>query len=332
MKAASEIIYGPFSKDILAAIGAAEDIVVIGHSNPDGDCIFSQLALGRVLTALGKKVTLLNEGPFARDEIAAYGDCFLTEAPSSLVAKKPLVIVVDCSTIDRPGTVIDPFKDCTIVVLDHHSSGEPFTDEKLMYIQPLSVSTTLIVDALREALGVPLDVTMASYIYKGFVTDTGFFHFISDKVAGETLRRVSALVDQGVSPYSIYDEMHDGKTLAYFKGVATLVDRVQSRHDGALLYTWQKDEDGFSGKPADDIYSQLLQVEGVRVVLFFKQNGDMVDIGMRSKNGSGIDIGSFASRLGGGGHRYAAGAKVKGGLDEIMKRTIEDLASVIMES
>ena len=329
MEATSEMVYTPFSMDILTAIRAAEDIVVIGHSNPDGDCVFSQLALSRVLTSLGKHVTLLNEGPFARDEIARFENMFLTEAPSSLVERNPLVIVVDCSTIDRPGKVIEPFASCRMVVLDHHSSGEPFTDSSLMYIQPLSVSTTLIVDALREALAVPLDQTTASYIYKGFVTDTGFFHFISDKVGGETLRRVSHLVDHGVSPYCVYDEMHDGKSLSYFKGVASLVDRVQSRYDGALLYTWQTDDDGFEGKPADDIYAQLLQVEGVRVVLFFKQKEDEVDIGMRSKNGSGIDIGAFASSHGGGGHRYAAGAKVKGGLDDVIRNTIEDLRSVL---
>ena len=89
------MVYTPFSMDILTAIRSAEDIVVIGHSNPDGDCVFSQLALSRVLTSLGKHVTLLNEGPFARDEIARFENLFLTEAPSSLVERNPLVIVVD---------------------------------------------------------------------------------------------------------------------------------------------------------------------------------------------------------------------------------------------
>ena len=157
----------------------------------------------------------------------------------------------------------------------------------------------------------------------------GFYHFINEKVGGETLRRVSHLVDQGISPYIVYDEMHDGRNLSYFKMVASLIDRVNSAYDGRLLYTYQKASDEVEGKPADDIYAQLLQVKGVKVVLFFKEKDGYVEIGMRSKNLSGIDIGSFAASLGGGGHKYAAGAKSDGKLDEVIKTTISKLERII---
>ena len=50
---------------------------------------------------------------------------------------------------------------------------------------------------------------------------------------------------------------------------------------------------------------------------------------MRSKNKSGIDIGAFASAHGGGGHMYAAGAMMKGRLDEVMDLVIRDLSSLL---
>ena len=305
-------IYTPISQSILDAVREAEEIVVIGHSSPDGDCIFSQLACRRIFTQLGKSVTLLNEGPFTRDEIMAYEKEFLTAVPEGLAERRPLVVVVDCSTFDRPGSVILPFRGAKTVVFDHHSSGEQFTSPELMYIKSASVSTSLIIDHLRESLSVELDYELALYIYKGFATDTGFFHFLSERNGGETLRRVSHLVDQGVSPYVIYDEMHD-----------------RSAFSGRLLYTYQKEDDVVEGKPADDVYSQLLQVSGVRVVLFFKEKDGFVEIGMRSKNKSGIDIGAFASAHGGGGHMYAAGAMVKGRLDEVMDLVIRDLSSLL---
>ena len=77
-------IYTPISQSILDAVREAEEIVVIGHSSPDGDCIFSQLACRRIFTQLGKSVTLLNEGPFTRDEIMAYEKEFLTAVPEGL--------------------------------------------------------------------------------------------------------------------------------------------------------------------------------------------------------------------------------------------------------
>lgn len=322
-------IYTPISQSILDAVREAEEIVVIGHSSPDGDCIFSQLACRRIFTQLGKSVTLLNEGPFTRDEIMAYEKEFLTAVPEGLAERRPLVVVVDCSTFDRPGSVILPFRGAKTVVFDHHSSGEQFTSPELMYIKSASVSTSLIIDHLRESLSVELDYELALYIYKGFATDTGFFHFLSERNGGETLRRVSHLVDQGVSPYVIYDEMHDGKPLAYFSFVSTLIQRVRSAFSGRLLYTYQKEDDVVEGKPADDVYSQLLQVSGVRVVLFFKEKDGFVEIGMRSKNKSGIDIGAFASAHGGGGHMYAAGAMMRGRLDEVMDLVIRDLSSLL---
>lgn len=322
-------IYTPFPKELLKAVKDAGHIAVFGHSTPDGDCIFSQLACREIFQTMGKKVFLFNQGPFTREEIRKYESQFLNAVPESLVRCRPLAVVVDCSTPDRPGNIIKPLLEGKIIVLDHHSAGTKFTDENLMKIIPSSVSTSLIVDALREELGIPLTPVLASYIYKGFATDTGFYHFINEKVGGETLRRVSRLVDQGVSPYIVYDEMHDGKSLEYFKSVSSLIERVQSAYGGRLLYTYQKETDEMEGKPADDIYAQLLQVDGVRVVLFFKEKEAGIEIGMRSKNLSGINIGAFASELGGGGHKYAAGAKLPGCLDDVITHTVEKLGDIL---
>lgn len=325
----AEQLYPPFPPALLEAIDRAREVIVVGHANPDGDCIFSELAMKEILTSLGKSVTLANEGPFDRDEIKAYEGEFTATIPDDLIARRPLVVIVDCSTPDRPGELMRPLMDLETIVLDHHSSGSPFAKEGMGYIQPASVSTTMIVDALRRHLNVPLTGRLARCLYKGFATDTGFFHFINAEVGGETLRRVAAFVDEGVSPYELYDEMHDGRPLSYFKALAALMDRVVSLKDGALLYTWQGIDEEIEGKPADDIYAQLLQVAGVKAVLFFKEKEGHVDVGMRSKRDSGLDIGAFAAAHGGGGHRYAAGARIDGSLDDVMRRTVEDLIPLL---
>jgi phosphoesterase RecJ-like protein len=45
---------------------------VLGHREPDGDCIGSQLALSSFLKRLGKRVHTLSSGPFTRSEILLY--------------------------------------------------------------------------------------------------------------------------------------------------------------------------------------------------------------------------------------------------------------------
>lgn len=315
-------LYSPIPQRIIDELRKAETVAVIGHENPDGDCIFSSLALALLLRMLGKRVELFNQGPFNRDEINSLSSLFSNRVDDDFLALNPLVCVVDCSTADRPGEIFKPFSSCTKIVFDHHSSGESFTDDDLMYIKSASVSTTMIIDHLRRTLGLPLTPQLADCIYRGFATDTGFFHFLNEKVGGETLRRVADLVDQGVSPYSVFDEMHDGKKLDYFRFVSMLVQRTESVLSGQILYTWQKKDEKVSGKPADDIYSQLLQVEGVRIVFFFKEKEDHVEIGMRSKQKCGIDIGAFASTLGGGGHRFAAGAREEGSLESVIQTVL----------
>jgi len=49
-----------------------ERFYIIGHREPDGDCIGSQLALASFLKSEGKRVHLLSSGPFTRFELLQY--------------------------------------------------------------------------------------------------------------------------------------------------------------------------------------------------------------------------------------------------------------------
>lgn len=322
-------IYPSISERIVSTILSSSTVGVIGHANPDGDCINSTLAMKCMLESLGKKVCIFNEGPFDKKDIKKQEPLFLKEVPADFLKERPLIIVVDCSTKDRPGQMFQSFEGLTTIVFDHHSAGESFTDEDLQYIVPSSVSTTLVLEKVREALGVPLTKELATYLYVGFATDSGFFHFINEKVGGETLRLVSRFVDAGVSPYIMYDVIHDGQELEFFKAAARIMERVESAADGRILYSWVEKGDEMGGLVSDFLYSQLLQVEGVKLVFYFKEKEDSVVCGMRSKNLSGIDVGEFASTLGGGGHKYAAGATVMGTLEDVRKMVL-DKASILL--
>ncbi|MBR1918148.1 MAG: bifunctional oligoribonuclease/PAP phosphatase NrnA [Spirochaetales bacterium] len=325
----SRTIYPSISERIVSTILSSSTVGVIGHANPDGDCINSTLAMKCMLESLGKKVQIFNEGPFDKKDIRKSEPLFLKEVPEGFLEERPLIIVVDCSTKDRPGRIFSSFEGLTTIVFDHHSAGESFTDEDLQYIVPSSVSTTLVLEKVREALGVPLTRELATYLYLGFATDSGFFHFISEKVGGETLRLVSRFVDAGVSPYIMYDVIHDGQELEFFKAAARIIERVESAFDGRILYSWTYKDDELGSRASDFIYSQLLQVSGVKLVFFFKEKEDAVVCGMRSKNLSQIDVGSFASSFGGGGHMYAAGATIQGSLEDVRKMVISK-ASILL--
>ena len=305
-----ENLFPQCDERLLNAIKGARKAAIIAHRNPDGDAIYSSLAMREVLSYLGIESALLNEGKFDRSDIKAYESLFNDEIEESFIDDSLLVIILDCSTPDRPGKPFEKLINAKRIVIDHHSSGIPFTDEGMSYIVPDSPSTTLLVDKVRESLGVPLTKKMADYLYRGFATDTGFYHFLSEKQAPDSLRRVASFTDLGISPYDIYDEMHDGMKLEDLKMTASIIEHAEEMLDGLVLFAYQS-SDAMNQKLSDGVYASLLTAENVIAVVFFKDKGDAIEIGFRAKNRSGLDVGAIASSLGGGGHKCAAGATVK---------------------
>ena len=62
----------PVPQELIEAIKSHTNFVILGHRNPDADCLNSQLVLGHALTYIGKEVILLSPGPFDRHEIINY--------------------------------------------------------------------------------------------------------------------------------------------------------------------------------------------------------------------------------------------------------------------
>ena len=94
-------------REIIDFFSSRSRFYLIGHEEPDGDCIASQLALAYFLKRRGKEVDLFSPGPFIRPEILPYKDIFSRRIPASegSVASKvdPAAVILDCSTIDRIG-------------------------------------------------------------------------------------------------------------------------------------------------------------------------------------------------------------------------------------
>lgn len=317
--------YPPIDQEIIDLIKQSKEFVVVGHISPDGDCLSSQIAMTALLRKMGKSVHMANAGPFDRSEISSLRADFLEHIDADLAAKNPVVVVVDCSSKDRIGTIADEIEGLVTVVFDHHSSGEQFGDYR--YIIPGSVSTTLIIMQLYRALGVEITKEVAEHLFFGFATDTGFFRFIN-AYRGETLRMAADLVDLGVSPNMMNTKMTGGKSLGYVKYLGKLIDRSESHFGGKLMASSSYIEDSkefvTTDKPSDALYSMLLSIQGVEVVLFFKELPDQsTEVGFRASHSSNVDVGALAERFGGGGHKKAAGATVRKNIAEVKKALFE---------
>ncbi len=317
-------------KKLLDKIREAECGIIIGHMNPDGDALSSSVAMKLIFEEMGKEAVILNDGPVLRHELQFLKSSISEDVPSHYLEKKALVVIVDCSTEDRPGESYKKVKAIdNVIVIDHHSAGQQFVADDCLYQVPSSPSTTILVDVVRQALGVKLSQTMAFYLYIGLLTDTGFFHFIGKSVAPEVFERATEFVKTGLDPYSLYDLMNDGKDFGEIKEVCAIIENSESFFDGKLIIATQP-EFGEKKRLSDVVYQELLKVANVEVVVFLKPQGEtQTEVGFRSKRNAQVDVGTIALDLGGGGHRYASGATVNENVEDI-KKTILRLFFTIL--
>jgi phosphoesterase RecJ-like protein len=305
-------------------------LLVAGHKEPDGDCIASQIAMAALAGRLGAPSLLLSAGPFDRPEIEDFAGRFSASAGDADLALGAAAVIMDCSTPDRTGSVGPVLAGLPCLVVDHHSSGEAFGDVRC--VDPSAPSTTAIVLAMYEALGVPVDRDTARLLLFGLCTDTGFFRHLGPGSA-ETFRAVARLTERGTSTAEAFMMVYGRRTMASRRLLAMMIERTQSIANDALLVSWQTLADreaiGQAPRGEEDLYRLLQTVKGNRVVAFLKEEeAGRWTVGLRSN--PGIDVGVVAAGFGGGGHRQAAGCEMAGTLESVRSAVVAALMPLIV--
>lgn len=65
-----------------------ETFIVVGHKEPDGDCISSSLVLADIIRRRGKKAHVLSAGPFKRTETKKYEPLFASHCETKKKLKR----------------------------------------------------------------------------------------------------------------------------------------------------------------------------------------------------------------------------------------------------
>lgn len=293
--------------ELLEFIRQYRSFIVVGHKEPDGDCVGSQIALASALGRLGKACRLVNAGPFERTEISAEADRFDTDVQPHTLDSSTAAIVVDCSTADRIDRIAKQIAGVPLAVIDHHASGESFGDVR--YIDPVAPANTVLIYRLIDALGLTPNSEEAHYLFFGLATDTGFFRFLDSRHA-DCFRIAADLVDRGASPRLIHRSIYAGKSIESRLLLARMIKRVETYAGGRFMLTYQTAADYKQFGPrrdTDALHNLLLAVDGVELLGVIREmpEGNGCAVSLRST--SSIDVGRLAAEFGGGGHQKAAG-------------------------
>ena len=309
-----------------------EFFFVIGHKEPDGDCMASCMGVAGILDAMNKKYQLLSAGPFKRNEVHRFEALFSNTMDflDDSDRKKSALIIVDCSELSRLGEIDGDLTGLDIFVIDHHkTSGLP--ENARGFIDSETPACAYIVQQFYEKLIGPLPEKLAKDLFFGLCTDTGFFRFVNSSGA-EVFDGASRLVKAGADPRKTYNQINSGKPYSTRKLLGTLLMKAERYLDGKLVITTESLDDtkkyGLEGRDSDSLYQLFLSTEGVKAVVFLRQDTETTCTGgFRSLEE--IDVSQVAAKFGGGGHKNASGMSCNGKIETLLPQIVKEFARIM---
>jgi phosphoesterase RecJ-like protein len=187
-----------------------------------------------------------------------------------------------------------------------------------------------VVFGLQRATGVPLSAAAARALYAGLVGDTGRFRFGNTGPAAFAM--AAALVEAGASPADLFAATEERVSGPYLKLLGRTLGGAELIAGGRLVVLTVPRavivELGAADEDTSEIVNEALRLGACRVAALFREQEDgRTKVSLRSKGP--IDVNRLARQHGGGGHRNASGIVIPGGLDEVRRRLLPELLTLI---
>ena len=296
-------------------------IVILSHTNPDGDAVGSSLAWAEVLRARGHEVTCVvpNKYPYFLDWMPGIEEVvvFKTDTEGRAVkaiAEADVLFCLDFNAVSRLEILSETIQGNTTarrVLIDHHLQPDEGFD--IVFSHPESSSTCFLVYCLVEAMYGTGAITrrMGELLYVGMMTDTGNFAF--SHLTPELFRAVAVLLEKGIS----IPEIHNSVYNAYTEGRARLFGYAINRkmaliEDGTVAYMSLLESEmrrfQFQQGDSEGFVNYALTIKKVKMSAMFLAHRKFIRISLRSRGD--VDVNLFARKyFNGGGHKNAAGGK-----------------------
>lgn len=336
---------------LAARLRGATRVLATTHAKPDGDALGSVVAVVRLCQAIGVAAEGWLVGPFERNLLTFAG-------PTPLVLVDPgkptlpgegydLVSISDTGAWTQLETLSPWLKPRVeqAIGFDHHARGDRVAGERLVDVR--CGSTTALLIRLVDALGVDLRFgadaaghgSIAEALYLGLATDTGWFRFQNARAPEFSL--ASRLLAAGVDKdrvYELIEQSHRAERLGIeSRALASL--KLVGAGDVALMRLRIADfaETGAQLEETSGVVNLPMVVGKVRAAVLLIETEPkgrdgkpgLVKISFRSKptiEGKRMyDVNVLAATFGGGGHVHAAGARIKGSLDEAERAIVAEL-------
>ncbi|MBI5634914.1 MAG: bifunctional oligoribonuclease/PAP phosphatase NrnA [Nitrospirae bacterium] len=303
-------------KSLINTLNKEQILLLATHISPDGDALGSCLALAEALVVLGKKVYIFDKDPVPELYQFMPGHKKCRSTLGNLLKKNPLLILLDCNSPER--AALEGYTFSKSVVIDHHETESPFGD--IRWVERTAAATGLMVFHLINALNIRITKSMATNMYTAIAVDTGTFRY--SNTSSDVLRASAELIDAGAQPGIISEHLYERWKKNRFDLLSLCLGTLEIRDNMAMIHvtkdmfnktgTVEADTENFANVP------RMIDSVVISALIRETDNGRW-KVSMRSKGQA--NVAKIAAAYGGGGHRNAAGFRIKTDLP-LLKKTL----------
>lgn len=306
---------------IFKQIKKYNNIVIARHIGPDPDAVGAELALRDMLRKLYVNKNVYAVGnPASRFRFLGNLDKIEDKLENALL------IVLDTPDIKRiDGVVLDDFD--YIIKIDHHPFVEKYAD--IEYIDDSACSTCQILLEMFLDMKLEIDEVIGNNLYTGIVADTD--RFLHDYTTSKTFELVSKLIDETCIDFTkLYRPLYS-RPIEEVRFEGYIYQNLELNENGLAYIKIDEDlikEYNVDSASPGNMINDLKFVKEIIVWVFLSEDtkSNLIRANIRS---NGPVINELATRFGGGGHKYASGARLTSW--EQADRLIEELDKLVIE-
>ncbi len=314
------------------------NIVLVTHTNPDGDAIGSAMAMYHYLKKKGHRVTPMvsNRFPDFLSWLPDSDQMIIHEQQPKLLKAAllaaDLVFCLDFNDLSRTGSIYDLLKvsDKPRILIDHHL--DPVVEDFDYVFSTTNTSSTgeLVFDFINLMGDATLiDKNIASCLYACIVTDTGSFSFACNN--GKTFSVVAELIKQDIDVEHIHRLIYDTFSENRLRLLGHAISErmiVWAEHHTAIIYLNKEDLRHYNYQVGDTegIVNYPLSMKKINMAVLITEKDKKVRLSFRSKGSFSVNL--FARKhFNGGGHRNAAGGNTSLSIEQTISKLKEAVAS-----
>lgn len=277
------------------------NILIITHTNPDGDTLCSAAALCSALRRAGKRANLFRN-PAVTTKYMPHVEKYF--APKSFKSK--YIVSVDVATEKM---FAEGFDGAIDLCIDHHPTNSHYAKKELVCPDKAACGE-IVLAVIKEMCG-GITQEEADLLYIAVTTDTGCFQYLNTNAA--TFRAAAELLEYGADTGMVNVKFFRKASRARLKLEGMIYSTMGFYRDGkisvAIITKEMLRQAGASEEDCDDLAGLAGRAEGASVNITIRErvNGSSK---VSVRTGRDVSSSDICAVFGGGGHAMAAGCTI----------------------